>query len=243
MAAACALSLFTALTGCAEKTLPPGVVIKAGSTQITKTALEHWMSVIAAESGGAGQPAPQTPDPPSYSRCIAYKRAWDSKPPKGQQPPAMSQLRAECKLLYERLKLKAIYFLIDDAWLGGKANELGVRATPSQVHEQIRLSFPSAAAYRRILNVEHVSPADMLTRIRLLVLMTGIQQKVEAQAGVHGASETRRNAAMSRFGHAFKAQWKAKTSCRAGYVVPACKQYKRPKKPPVLAPPSVPLAG
>jgi hypothetical protein len=237
---ACALSLCLPLTSCSGKTRSPGVVIKAGATQITKAGVEHWMSVIAAESGGAGRPAPQTPDPPHFSRCVAYKRVYDPKPPSDQRPLPISQVRAECRLFYERLKLKAIYFLIDDAWLRGKAGELGVRVTSEQVERQRRLSFPSEAAYRRVLSLEHLSSADMLTRIRLLVLAGGIQQKVEQRAGGSGSP---RNTVMSRFGRAFMAQWKAKTSCRAGYVVPVCKQYKRPKRPPVLVPPSVPLAG
>jgi len=40
---------------------------------------------------------------------------------------------------------------------------------------------------------------------------------------------TQQQAALSKFVKEFKKKWKAKTDCRAGYVVEDCKQYKAPK--------------
>jgi foldase protein PrsA len=42
---------------------------------------------------------------------------------------------------------------------------------------------------------------------------------------------TQQQTALSTFVKNFKKKWKAKTDCRAGYVVADCKQYKEPKTP------------
>jgi foldase protein PrsA len=42
-------------------------------------------------------------------------------------------------------------------------------------------------------------------------------------------SSTNEQGALSKFVNEFKKKWTAETDCRAGYVVPNCKQYKAPK--------------
>lgn len=239
------LCLLATLLGCGGKSMPQDAVIMAGSVSITKPELSHMMSVIAAQAGVPGRPTLEIPDPPNYTRCIAYKRAYPpAPPPTGGSQPNVARLRAECQLLYERVKLKAIYSLLSFAWLSGKAKELGVHASRGMVSRrfaQLKQSFPSEAAFKRYLAVEHLTPAELLRGLRLAVLTTLIQQKVEANAGVRDSSEASRTAALRRFAHAFKSEWKAKTSCRAGFVVPACEQYRPPKKRPILTPPHVSL--
>jgi foldase protein PrsA len=42
-------------------------------------------------------------------------------------------------------------------------------------------------------------------------------------------ASSREQAALTKFVKEFKSKWQAETNCRAGYVVPDCKQYKAPK--------------
>jgi foldase protein PrsA len=42
-------------------------------------------------------------------------------------------------------------------------------------------------------------------------------------------ASSREQAALTKFVKEFKTRWQAETNCRAGYVVPDCKQYKAPK--------------
>jgi foldase protein PrsA len=49
---------------------------------------------------------------------------------------------------------------------------------------------------------------------------------------------TQQQTALTTFVKAFKKKWTAKTECRAGYIVPDCKQYKAPKTSPKLGVPS-----
>jgi hypothetical protein len=232
--------------GCSDSSgVDVDAVIQVGSTSITRASVEHWMSVIAASAEGGGQPAPETPDPPRYRRCIAYKRAYDPKPPAARPAPNVSQLKSECERDYEKVKLKALYFLISLAWLKGKGAELGVHADAAAVQGELaafKKGFPSEQAYKRYDMLKRITQADTEARLRMAVLVAKIQQKLEARAGGTTTNASRRTAVMREFANIFRRQWKAKTSCRAGYVVPLCKEYKPPAKPSALVPPQVPLA-
>ena len=80
-----------------------------------------------------------------------------------------------------------------------------------------------SAARSRRLRLLHLRGADDQTR-----------QPADARAGPgvdQGAAELAPDsrARFSKFVKDFKKKWKAKTDCRAGYVVADCKQYKAPK--------------
>ena len=51
------------------------------------------------------------------------------------------------------------------------------------------------------------------------------------------------NRALEVFGKKFVHKWTGRTDCSVGYVVPVCKEYMPPKTPPLLVPPSIPLAN
>jgi foldase protein PrsA len=59
----------------------------------------------------------------------------------------------------------------------------------------------------------------------------GSQQTLaQAQSSIkQQLTATQQQAALSKFVKDFKKKWTAKTDCRAGYVIPDCKQYKAPK--------------
>ncbi|HEY2201468.1 MAG TPA: peptidyl-prolyl cis-trans isomerase, partial [Solirubrobacteraceae bacterium] len=61
----------------------------------------------------------------------------------------------------------------------------------------------------------------------------GSQQTLkQAEASIKSQlTATQQQTALSTFVKNFKKKWKAKTDCRAGYVVADCKQYKEPKTP------------
>jgi foldase protein PrsA len=59
----------------------------------------------------------------------------------------------------------------------------------------------------------------------------GSQQSLAASESAirEQLKSTHEQAALSKFVNEFKKKWVAETDCRAGYVVPNCKQYKAPK--------------
>jgi hypothetical protein len=204
------------------------------------------MSVIAGRSVNPPAPPPPVPDPPRYATCIAYRIA--SFPVAAGQPrPTRAQLTSECDLEYRRSKLKAMYFLITVVWTAGEAAELGVKLSDGEVRQELaafeRLLGPRYGGFRRYLADTRATITDIRRIIQLDLLTKKIQQKLERAARARGLSQTTRQHALAAFGKEFVHRWTGRTSCSVGYVVPACREYRTPKTPPQLVPPSIPLAN
>jgi foldase protein PrsA len=119
--------------------------------------------------------------------------------------------------------------------------------------------FPKAQDFEKFLASSGQTVSDVLLRVKLNLLSTKIQQKVvkskaqpthaqivkyynenrsrfghQSLAAAESTiklqlTSTQEQAALSKFVNEFKKKWTAETDCRAGYVVPNCKQYKAPK--------------
>lgn len=205
------------------------------------------MSVIAGRASTGGEPAPNTPEPPDYTACIAYQRAHWPRLPQDQSAPTSKVLKSECELIYRREKLKALYFLISYRWATGEGAELGVKLHKQEVKRELAkfesLAAPNAAAFRRYLTVTRATIPDIVLSVELGLLTTKIQQKLEAAFVARGLTAQARQQSLDEFGQAFERRWRSRTDCRPGYVVPICSAYKPPKTPPTLVPPSVPLTN
>lgn len=243
-----ALLAVVSVTGCGSGAeVPRYAVAKVGDVVITKSTADHWMSAIAADGNtSANHPAPEVPDYPSYGRCVAYRQAFTAKRLPGQPPPTLAEFNSECAQEFRKLKLKALYFLISAEWLSGEASELRVKVTDAEVTQELALfkrrGFSSEDAYLRYVASSRFSPEDMRLRMRLLLLATKIQQQVEAEIDARHPTAQLRKRSLKSFGARFEKKWIARTTCRAGYVVPICRQYQKPTAPLALSPPSIPLA-
>jgi hypothetical protein len=207
------------------------------------------MSVIAADASTApGQPTPKPPDPPSYTACIAYLRAYAqwAKPVDGRSVVTSKRLKAQCEYEYQKLKLKALYTLIPYAWVTGEAAKLGVKATGRELQRRLALlksQFPNEAAFKKYVVSRGVTIADLLLDIKVSALVELIQHKLETENKKWHLTTAQRQGMLDRFGTEFKAEWTARTDCRPGYVVPICRQYDLPRTPFGLVPPAVPLTN
>jgi hypothetical protein len=203
------------------------------------------MEVIAGEvSTAPGQPKPGVPAPPDYASCAAYKRKYPTTATAGAKPTPV-QLRRECASEFEKEKLKALYFLISSRWIEGAAQELGALPNEAELRRQIaplERRFPSKAVARRFLVGVHGTEADLFARLKGVLLISKVQRKLEAQNRQRGLGKAERQQALDEFGQHFESTWRARTSCRPGYVVPICKErYLPPKVAATLSPPTVPL--
>jgi foldase protein PrsA len=220
------------------------LAVRVGNASITSATVEHWMSVIAGEvSTAPGQPVPETPVPPHYSACISYTRRFPTALASARSS-APSQLKRECAFEFQKEKLKALYFLISSDWVSGEAAELGVSLTGRALERQLALlkaRFPSETKARRFLVGARGTTEDLRSRLTQILLMRSVQQKLEQQSQKKNLTLPQRQQVLDRFGERFEKTWRARTSCRAGYVVPICRQYRAPNMPPALVPPTVPL--
>lgn len=234
------VALLCALAGCggAHASQP---AVRVGSAAIGDELVAHWMSVLVGKGSNGKKEGPSVPAPPKYTACIADQRAH-RRPPFANAPrPTDAQLKAYCEYEYQRFKLKALYLLISHAWTTGEAAELGVKVDRRELQHQLsefELGVaPSRAAFRRDLGFWRARLSDILLSLEDEQLATRIQAKVEAT----GTTAKQKEEAFARFGRAFEQKWVARTSCARGYVVPICRNFKPPKVPAALVPPSVPL--
>ncbi|HEX8049832.1 MAG TPA: SurA N-terminal domain-containing protein, partial [Solirubrobacterales bacterium] len=101
---------------------------------------------------------------------------------------AMEQQVAQAKLKkapepgsekYEEMKTTALGELLDEIWIKGEAEALGVKVTDKQVEEELaqikEQNFPSPAAYKKFLKESKFTQEDVDKRVELQVLSTAIQ--------------------------------------------------------------------
>ncbi len=214
---------------------------------ISRSAVAHWMSVVAAGGGTApGVPKFETPQPPSYAHCIAYFEKYPFTSP-GQARPSHAALAARCDLQYRREKLKALYTLITYYWVSGEASELGVTLPAQELKHVLatieREQYPDGEGFAGFLASYRLTRADWVMQLKVELLVPRIQAKLEARPKMQVLTVQSRQQALDRFSREYERKWKGRTNCQATYVVPICRQYKPPKTPPTLVPNSVPLTN
>lgn len=230
--ASCVLA--TGLSACGGGDgIPGNAVARVGETAITKAELGHWMSTL---TGGDFYevarehtvPAGLVSEPPNYSACVASLEAAAASARSGQQtltsaaPKATAaQFLTKCRQLYIALRLQAVAYLVNARWTIGVYTDLGVRTSDAEVMhtlEEIKAAeFPKPGQFERYLASNRRTLADELLVVKLDVL----SQKLDQRAHREGTK-----AALREFSEAGR-RWTAKTECRAGYVVPHCRQFRK----------------
>ncbi len=87
---------------------------------------------------------------------------------------------------FEELKTATLGELLDQVWIEGEAEELGLTATEKQVEDELatikKQSFGSDQAYQKFLKESKFTPEDVISRVRLQLLSKQIQEKVTAES-------------------------------------------------------------
>lgn len=108
---------------------------------------------------------------------------------KVKKPPAPGSKK------YEAMKEAALGELLDQIWIKGEAEELGVKITNKQVEEELaqikKQSFPTKAAYQKFLKESKFTEEDVNDRVELQVLSNAIQEQVNSEAPAPSSSEVK----------------------------------------------------
>jgi hypothetical protein len=219
------------------------VALRVGGHTITDATVKHWIAVLKGRGGGGLAPAAPAPVPPKYTACIRHEASARLPLPSGQAPSTRPQLRFYCEYELRRFKLKALYLLISYRWVTGEAAELGIALNRPKLKAELAAFRRSLAEggipFKRYLRFTRANPADVAVGFELEQLSQAIEVHVAGSASAIATPSGK--AALARFGKAFEHKWRARTDCQAGYVVPICRQYVTPKRPPEFVPPTVPL--
>ena len=83
---------------------------------------------------------------------------------------------------FEQIEEAAINDLLDQAWLTGEADELGVTATDREIDNEFQTirqdQFPSEAAFQTFLEDSAFTEEEVLDRVRLQVLSRKIEEQI-----------------------------------------------------------------
>jgi Raf kinase inhibitor-like YbhB/YbcL family protein len=137
---------------------------------------------------------------------------------------ALSHSTARTQAVDTARKNQVLGYLITSQWVLDEAAHLGVSASEAEVHRRLAQfrakQFPKASEFAKYLASVGESEADLLQRTKAELLESKISQRVTAgkTAEVHTV--------LSAFQSSFYARWKQQTSCKAGYVMEDCKEYR-----------------
>lgn len=223
-----------ALTGCGGSASGGTAVVAqvrgaAGVASISKSLLQHWMSVEAVllnnEQPTAPVPKGLIPDPPLYRSCIAYLAITPTKLGETGAKPNSTQLRARCAQRYKDLQVLTLNTLITWYWTIDAGTAAGIRSNDQEVkhrfEEVSKRLFPHPGEFATYLERTGQTIPDMLFRSKVQLFEVKLAEKgaaIEKAAGKAAVIQFARRLPPGK-------QWAAKTSCSQGYVVSACKEY------------------
>jgi len=125
---------------------------------------------------------------------------------------------------------RALAFLITSSWVLGEAHARNVSVSEAQVKARLasleKQSFPKKGQLHKFLSKYHETEADLLVRVRVEMLRERIAKQATSKAS-SGKTKTALAALQSHF----EARWKQVTSCKPGYVMEDCRQYKGSGEP------------
>jgi hypothetical protein len=121
----------------------------------------------------------------------------------------------------------ALGFLITSDWLFGEAAAMGVSVSESQVKQHLEelkhKSYSKSGSFGEYLKRTYQTEADILSRTHMELLESRIDAKVAGSL-----SGSQRTTALSKFQRAFIERWRPYTTCKPGYVMEDCAEYKGP---------------
>jgi hypothetical protein len=226
------------LAGCGGTSEIPGdAVAVVGETAVTKAALQHWTAVELATDYNTDPQQPVPPgvvyEPSNVALCVARLQATPPKPSEKKAKLSMAQLEHECTQHYRVVQEHITNVLIVFQWYIHEAEAEGVNPTEAEVAKNYarfsREHFPVAGELQKYLaDTGEVLP-DELMRMRLDMINTRLTDKEIGKLG--GVLTPAQQHAYLAWSEAMIKRWVRETSCRHGYIVPNCKEYKGPLPP------------
>jgi hypothetical protein len=120
--------------------------------------------------------------------------------------------------------------LITNYWFRGVAAERHIVVTEAELQRALHAIFPSEAALDKQLMLTGESRADEEFILTGDLLSQKIRESLLGEVKPAATSRVREQTAVKLYGE-LGAAWTARTSCRAGYIVPECAQYRGARAP------------
>ena len=172
--------------------VPGNSVAVVGDQTIKRATFDHWMQVAAVSQAGQADPtgaAPKAtvPDSPSFTKCIANKKATAAKPAKGTPEPTEAQLKGQCQQEYNTLRDQVLEFLIRGNWIEQETDKQKVKVSDKEVQKQIdaavKQAFQNPADFQKFLQRSGLTQADVFYQQRNQLLQQKLTEKVTKDEG------------------------------------------------------------
>jgi hypothetical protein len=219
-----AVLLTTTMSACGSSS-DEAVVQVAGATPITKGLIAHWIPIEAVLSYDVTPvnpvPAGAIPDPPKYTKCMAFLKAHQTPAEAAEGKPTPPRLKANCAREEQNLKGKVLRYMIAYRWEKGELARRGLSLSSSELNKAIRFFETydfTPKEFRAYLIHSKETREDLRIITEINAMGTKLQEKALLKKGFSPERQRHEIADMVR-------RWAAKTSCKAGYVVAGCKQY------------------
>jgi hypothetical protein len=221
------------LGSCGGGGMPSNAVAVVDGMPITKAALDHWTSVefVTDDEQQAQHAVPSglIPKPPYYTACIERQRSLEAG-----SHATTAQLKSQCEQHYRAVREHVLNVLIVFDWYTKEGEKQGVTPKDSEVkHEYKRFKserFQHPGDFQRYLAHTGEGFDDELLRMKMDLLTTRLAA-VELNKLGGSITSPAQQRAYAKWGEDFVKDWVGRTSCRTGYVVPNCKQYKGSSPP------------
>jgi foldase protein PrsA len=172
--------------------VPGNSVAVVGDQTIKRATFDHWMKVAAVSQAGQANPTGATPkatvpDSPSFTKCVAAKKATAAKPAKGQPEPTEAQLKGQCQQEYNTLRDQVLEFLIRGNWIEQETDKQKVKISDKEVQKQIdaavKQAFQNPADFQKFLQRSGLTQADVFYQQRNQLLQQKLTEKVTKAEG------------------------------------------------------------
>ena len=172
--------------------VPGNSVAKVGDQSIRRSTFDHWMQIAAVSAAGqtattGAAPKAQVPDSPSFTKCIAQKKATAGKPAKGQPEPTEAQLKGQCQQEYNQLRDQVLEFLIRGNWIEQETKKQNLKVSDKDVQKQIdaavKQAFQNSGDFQKFLQRSGLTQADVFYQQRNQLLQQKLTEKVTKAKG------------------------------------------------------------
>jgi foldase protein PrsA len=164
--------------GCGDDDTPSDAVAKVGEVVIDRSEFDKWFRVVALSPFlEGGEFVTKPPNPPSFSNCVAIKRA--QVPPTRRDELSVEQLRRRCAREYDKLKRSTMHTLITTEWVQQEAAARNVTVSDKEVALVLQArkhgGFRSDDGFRQFLRDSGTTEGD----IKFITRIQRLQAKVE----------------------------------------------------------------
>jgi foldase protein PrsA len=168
-----------------DDSVPSNGVARVGDTVITKSEFETTLNQMFASVAAAApnqKTKPPVPDPPDFTKCVAYLKKTAPKPAKGQPKTTDAQYKAQCKQQYDSTRDRALQQLISNEWILGEAKDQGVSVSDAEVRKemnaQIKQFFKKKGQFEQYLKTSGLTRDDIFEQFKINQLTQKIRDKV-----------------------------------------------------------------